>query len=573
MSNLLKLYVKNLLIESDKQRKRESASLSGLIEGKHDPVIVTIFDDKAADFNEDLTKFPAEKSFICFAKPGLKQNVIKSLENKWDESYLSDRDNPLSIFSAYEESKDRESVDIGLQKPVDVVYVMFTDITGVGVKALGNQDDEGNPSRRKSQFDEYQKTDDYDEFDDKKTYRSQRRKLGKQFRFSRENYGSSYMHTSGIVKQQLSLALRDLGLVRVVKDIPNVYNEDYIERSFTKIFNDNGWTKSLKQMGYSRGRSEGEIKKLVKVYNMDKDSVAAAPDEVFIGSSAINSKNDLVDSIENGFAASSEKFIPSIFELFKKFRENPGGVVWSFGTWLNSWEKSGQSQGSEDIYKILDDAVVTSSTEEKYNHKGKEKTRIIYNTGELDDALLEIAKVKLLKMFADRYISWLSKQSNYVRRKDAELKINPNEKQNYSRDRIKMAKSSFVDFEDNNNTIETDSAGFPTNLTDQQKALFFSTIDQDFRFKIATLPHIKKQDNPMGYAPTPEGLTPAEARVWRSTQDAITSKYNTDLANKAREKEGLSPLPQSATTTRVTNPMDRAKAARKAAKARSRKNK
>ena len=179
MSNLLKLYIKNLLNESDKGRKRESASLSGLIEGKHDPVIVTILDDKAADFNEDMTKFPMMKSFICFAEPDLKQNVTKSLEKKWDENYLSDRDDPLSIFSAYEESKDRENVDIGLQKPIEIVYVMFTDITGVDVKALGNQDDEGNPTRRKSQFDEYQKTDDYDEFDDKKTYRSQKRKLEK----------------------------------------------------------------------------------------------------------------------------------------------------------------------------------------------------------------------------------------------------------------------------------------------------------------------------------------------------------------------------------------------------------
>ncbi|MBT6326742.1 MAG: hypothetical protein HOJ35_12285, partial [Bdellovibrionales bacterium] len=569
MSNLLRLYVKNLLSEAGHERARESSSLSGLSEDIHEPIIVTILDDKAADFNEDLTKFPVEKSFICFAESGFKTNVIKSLEKKWDERYESDRNDPLSIFSAYEDSKTIENVDIGLQEPIEVVYVMFTDITGVDVKALGNQDDKGNPTKRKSQFDEYQKTDDFDDFDDKKTYRSQKRKLGKQFRFSRENYGSSYMHTSAIVKQQLSLALRDLGLVRVVKDIPAIFNEEYIEKSFTKIFNDNGWRRTLAQMGYTPGRSESETKKLSKVYGIDKDSVASSFDEVLMGASSLNSKNDLVDSIENGFAASAEKFIPSIFELFKMFRENPDGVVWSFGAWLKSWEKTGQSQGSEDIYKILNDAVVTSSTEEKYNHKGKEKTRIIYNTGELDDSLLEIAKVKLLKMFADRYISWLSKQSDYVRRKDAELKLNPNEKQNYSRDRIKMAKSSFVDFEDNNNTIETDSAGFPTNLTDQQKALFFSTIDQDFRFKIATLPHIKKQDNPMGYAPTPEGLTPAEARVWRSTQDAITSKYNTDLANKARKKEGLPALPQSSVVTRVTNPMDRARAARAASKARS----
>ena len=570
MSNLLKLYIKNLLNESDKGRKRESASLSGLIEGKHDPVIVTILDDKAADFNEDMTKFPMMKSFICFAEPDLKQNVTKSLEKKWDENYLSDRDDPLSIFSAYEESKDRENVDIGLQKPIEIVYVMFTDITGVDVKALGNQDDEGNPTRRKSQFDEYQKTDDYDEFDDKKTYRSQKRKLEKQFRFSRENYGSSYMHTSGIVKQQLSLALRDLGLVRVVKDIPAIFNDEYIEKSFSKIFNDNNWRNTLSQMGYNPGRSGSEIKKLSKVYGMDKDSIAVASDEVLMGASALNSKNDLVDTIENGFAASAEKFIPSIFELYAIFRTDPNSVPWPFDAWLKSWNKAGQNQGSDSIYKILDDAVNTSSSEETYTTKsGKEKTRTVYDIGEIDDSLQEIAKVKLLNMFADRFLSWIESQSAYVRKKDAEVKLNPNDKLNYSRERIKMAKSAFSDFE--GSTIETDSAGFPTNLTDQQKSLFYFTINQDFRFKIATLPYIKTQNNAMGYAPTPDGLSPAEARVWRSTQDAIASQHNAKLANKARKKEGLPPLSPNAVVTRVTNPMDRAKAARKAAMARKNK--
>lgn len=572
MSNLLKLYIKNLLNESDKGRKRESASLSGLIEGKHDPVIVTILDDKAADFNEDMTKFPMMKSFICFAEPNLKQNVIKSLEKKWDENYLSDRDDPLSIFSAYEESKDRENVDIGLQKPIEIVYVMFTDITGVDVKALGNQDDEGNPTRRKSQFDEYQKTDDYDEFDDKKTYRSQKRKLEKQFRFSRENYGSSYMHTSGIVKQQLSLALRDLGLVRVVKDIPAIFNDEYIEKSFSKIFNDNNWRNTLSQMGYNPGRSGSEIKKLSKIYGMDKDSIVVASDEVLMGASALNSKNDLVDTIENGFAASAEKFIPSIFELYAIFRTDPDSVPWPFDAWLKSWDKADQNQGSDSIYKILDDAVNTSSSEETYTTKsGKEKTRTVYDIGEIDDSLQEIAKVKLLNMFADRFLSWIESQSAYVRKKDAEVKLNPNDKLNYSRERIKMAKSAFSGFE--GSTIETDSAGFPTNLTDQQKSLFYFTINQDFRFKIATLPYIKTQNNAMGYAPTPDGLSPAEARVWRSTQDAIASQHNAKLANKERKKEGLPPLPPSAVVTRVTNPMDRAKAARKAAMARSKRNK
>ena len=41
----------------------------------------------------------------------------------------------------------------------------------------------------------------------------------------------------------------------------------------------------------------------------------------------------------------------------------------------------------------------------------------------------------------------------------------------------------------------------------------------------------------MGYAPTPDNLSPAEARIWRMTQDAAAAEHNYKIAAKKAAKE------------------------------------
>jgi hypothetical protein len=569
MSNLIKKYVKSAMALNEMRRTRKrdrsrggsstlrNAQASGAIssqdnslsaneldtqvneinERDHVPVIVSILDDKITDFKEDLTKFPVDKSFICFSTRDFKQNVIASLEKKFGESYESDRSDPLSLFSAYEESQNRTSIDIGLNKPIDIVYVMFTDITGIGAATYGDVDDEGNVIKRGSHFDEYQKTDDYDEYHDKKTYLAQKRKLGQQYRFSKEQYGSSYTHTSGIVKQQLSLTLRPLGLVRVVKDIPNVFNEEYIERSMRTIFNTLNLDGFLEEMGYTRGRSEGEIKSLAKALNLDKDSVAASSNETLDIAGAANTSRDLENAIKDeGLEVLG--VVNTAFDLFETFRIDPDEAPWSFkGVFLDNWKAAGGN-----IYEIFDEAFNTqSSTHMTTTKRGKEKEITTYELGELDDTQKEIAYVKLKKMFANCYLRWLKVQAQRARDKINEPKSNPNEKrENYQQ--ILTAKSIFAGFEGRIGKIETDSSGNPTNLTNKEKAYFYGTIFNNYYHAVKVLPYAKEVPVLISTAFTADrsgtGETAAQRRSRTSDARAAAADHNAKIRHGSQAKLG-----------------------------------
>jgi len=560
MSNLLKKYVKSAIALNEMRRSRKrdrsrggsstlrNAQASGAIssqgsslsadeletqvneinERDHVPVIITILDDKITDFKEDLTKFPVNKSFICFSTRDFKQNVITSLEKKFGESYESDRSDPLSLFSAYEESQNIKSIDIGLNDPVDIVYVMFTDITGIGAATYGDVDDEGNIVKKGSHFDEYQKTDDYDGYHDKKTYLAQKRKLGQQYRFSKEQYGSSYTHTSGIIKQQLSLALRQLGLVRVVKDIPNVFNEEYIERSMRTIFNTLNLDGYLEEMGYTRGRSESEIKSLAKSLHLDKDSVAASSDETLHMGGAANASRDLENALKDeGLEVLG--VVNTAFDLFEMLRIDPDEVPWSFSdVFLDNWKAAGGN-----IYEIFDEAFNTqSSTHITTNKRGKEKEITTYELGELDDTQKEIAYAKLKKMFANCYFKWIKIQAEGARRKISEPKINPNEKRDLYQQTIE-AKSIFTGVGQRIGKIETDSSGNPTNLTNKEKAYFYGTIYNNYHLAVKVLPYAKSKpvliSSPFTADRSGTGETAAQRRSRSSDSSAAAYDHNAKI--------------------------------------------
>ena len=284
----------------------------------------------------------------------------------------------------------------------------------------------------------------------------------------KRRYGSEqgYIFTSTLTRENIQNALSKYGLSAVGIDIVDIDNDEEIEKKFVKKFDQIGWRKYLENMGYTPTRSRSEIKSIRQVYGLDATSAEVASDDSAHAAALTNAKREFNDMIKIGIA-SGQKAYPNVFVLADLAKQNDDEVPWTFGVWIQSWASA---SGINSM--AFKNTLFSVNDPENPNDQ-------------------EIIKFK--KALAESYLSWLSRQRNYVASKESQPKLNPSASNN-AYDLIKEAATAFSNLINSDEDIETDSQGNLVNLTQQQEALYYRSIFEDYKFKLFTLPYLKTKE-------------------------------------------------------------------------------